>query len=193
MRARICCLGLLRCSAPMFRPIQRQNRRRHRHLPRRSLVNAGAGGRIRTCEAFRRRFYRPVVLATHPPRHSQHLTPQQPTSHPPRTPHHAASLFTSTQTRPQEVEPKGGFEPPTCRLQIGCAANCATWACLDPKPKRPSNSVTPAQLRSFPRSSRHSHAVPVIPAQAGISTEHLTGPAFFALDEINPARILPVR
>ena len=34
------------------------------------------------------------------------------------------------------MEPKGGFEPPTCRLQIGCAANCATWAYLDPKPIR---------------------------------------------------------
>gem|GEM_PF-1871477 len=38
------------------------------------------------------------------------------------------------QTKSDLMEPKGGFEPPTCRLQIGCAANCATWACNDPKP-----------------------------------------------------------
>jgi hypothetical protein len=30
------------------------------------------------------------------------------------------------------LEPAGGFEPPTFRLQVGCAANCATPAMRRP-------------------------------------------------------------
>ena len=94
---------------------------------------------------FGRRFYRPVVLATHPSRHDFHLTPiirQRTRTVMARRQRQGLRLrlsppllFTSTQMDDTAMEPKGGFEPPTCRLQIGCAANCATWARLNPKPK----------------------------------------------------------
>ena len=55
----------------------------------------GAGGRIRTCVAVRRRIYSPLELATLPPLHC--------------SPDAAWS-------------PRGDSNPLTCRLQIGCAA-----------------------------------------------------------------------
>lgn len=76
------------------------------------VLQRGAGGRIRTCVAFRRRFYRPVVLATHPPQQGSVRI--------------GGAL--DGQRQSWALEPKGGLEPPTCRLQIGCAAGCATWA-----------------------------------------------------------------
>ena len=136
MRARICCPMLL--DAPLQWSGRFNARTADGALGCRGGLSsiAGAGGRIRTCEAFRRRFYRPVVLATHPPRHSTHLSPIDPVHTPTSTPARSPSSVHQHANRANRVEPKGGFEPPTCRLQIGCAANCATWARLDPKPNR---------------------------------------------------------
>lgn len=54
----------------------------------------GAGGRIRTCVAVRRRIYSPLELATLPP----------------------------LQGSPRAWSPRGDSNPLTYRLQIGCAA-----------------------------------------------------------------------
>ena len=86
----------------------------------------GAGGRIRTCVAVRRRFYRPLDLTTLPPL-------------PGRSPAPSAATGATRRT----WGPRGDSNPPTFRLQIGCATVAplgpeSTWRC------------TAAMLRSSP-------------------------------------------
>src|SRR5688572_17489718 len=59
------------------------------------------------------RFYRPSVLATHPPWLESPVGPGACSIAAPGYPFGAC---------PKALEPEGGFEPSTYRLQIGCAA-----------------------------------------------------------------------
>ena len=65
----------------------------------------GAGGRIRTCVAVRRRFYRPLDLTTLPPLRGAAVAP-------------AVHLRAAAA----RWSPRGDSNPLTYRLQIGCAA-----------------------------------------------------------------------
>ena len=68
------------------------------------------GGRIRTCVAFRQRFYRPPVLTAHPPLRNDVLLFMAPDG------------FVCWRFFDTGWSPRGESNPLTCRLQIGCAA-----------------------------------------------------------------------
>ena len=74
-------------------------------LPASVARATGAGGRIRTCVAVRRRFYRPLDLTTLPPLRGAAVAP-------------AVHLRAAAA----RWSPRGDSNPLTYRLQIGCAA-----------------------------------------------------------------------
>ena len=90
-------------------------RERAAHASGVSTTLDGAGGRIRTCVAVRRRIYSPLELATLPPLRESLLrslaswVAGRPGAGPPLTPLSGWS-------------PRGDSNPLTYRLQIGCAA-----------------------------------------------------------------------
>ena len=92
----------------------------------RGLGPAGAGGRIRTCVAVRRRFYRPLDLTTLPPLRGA-----------------AVASAVHPRTAAARWSPRGDSNPLTYRLQIGCAAIAPLG--LDGKPTLTRVHRLPAQ------------------------------------------------
>ena len=97
-------------------------------LPASVAQATGAGGRIRTCVAVRRRFYRPLELTTLPPLRASMCRHPRPRASPQNP---AGSKWS----------PRGDSNPLTCRLQIGCAA----IAPLGPDSAGAHETITPGQ------------------------------------------------